>query len=725
MPPTDPRLFALRDALAGQVLRGTGGVVYHLRERIGEGGQGWVFRASWAEPDGVMVIVKVLRPDAVTPETLARFQREAEVLRMLGQKEQPNPHIVRFFDHAVAQVTPPGASEPLNLPFTVLEYVHGPTLEQVLAQSKGGLPADRARRILRQVVLALEHVHAQKVVHRDLKPSNILLAADAGSEVAKVTDFGLVKLVEVNLQKTTALAGASLGYAPPEQYEQGNTRVSPRTDVFSLTAILFEMLTGRPAFPYRPGENPLLIVTRILNGPRPQLAAALEGVASEIATRQDVVERLDVQLLRGTSPDPADRHESVTELWNAVEPIFRVIGDSRRSYTPAPHSSGSGGGASGSMGIPLPRDTQPTAERLAAAGSSVSGGRASVHPPHASGGTQPTASSGGSGSSSSSGTTSARGGQRHSSHPPVESHSANPAAWRWRLKTRSVEQGAVTAAAFSAQGDAALGIGPKGLARWETNGWSSLPLPNGVDARLVRGIHWGHASGVVIYGERAFAARIDPKGNLESFSVPDREVTFLGAFRDDDGTSTLVGERPVRQALKTAPWPTMGIVAQVRDGKLTLLGDAPKCARLRAATRLRSGTLLACGDWGALVRLELGVAEHVGAVCAGHLTAIAACEDGGAVTVGAGGHALSISPRFDAQLEAVQTTRDLLSLTIGEDGAAWAGAAQSRLLRRSGGSWVRMSGEVGITAAVLAVWASAREVRAVCDDGAVIEGVLA
>src|SRR4029079_12534443 len=119
--------------------------------------------------------------------------------------------------------------------------------------------------------LALEDVHAQRVVHRDLKPSNILLAQEQGNEVAKVTDFGLVKLVDVNLQKTSALAGASLGYAPPEQYEQGNQRVSPRTDVFSLAAVVFEMLTTKPAFPFNDGENPLLIVTRILTGSRPSL----------------------------------------------------------------------------------------------------------------------------------------------------------------------------------------------------------------------------------------------------------------------------------------------------------------------------------------------------------------------------------------------------------------------------------------------------------------------
>lgn len=92
------------------------------------------------------------------------------------------------------------------------------------------------------------------------------------------------------------------------------------------------------------------------------------------------------------------------------------------------------------------------------------------------------------------------------------------------------------------------------------------------------------------------------------------------------------------------------------------------------------------------------------------------------MTVGGGGHALYISPRLEAQLEAVQTTRDLCALTIGSDGAAWAGAAQARLLRRETDAWVRMSGDVGITPRVVAIWASAPLVRAVCDDGALLEG---
>jgi serine/threonine-protein kinase len=690
----DPRLTALRDALAGQVIHGLA-TSYHLRERIGEGGQGWVFKANWDEPGGLVVIVKVLRPDAVNAEALARFKREAEVLRLLSQG-RPNPHIVRFFDHAVAHVASPLGGELVSLPFTVLEYVNGPTLENVLKGVRGhGLPVERVRRLVRQVVLALDVVHTHKVVHRDLKPSNILLANEAGTEIAKVTDFGLVKVVDVNLHRTTSLAGASLGYAPPEQYEQGNQRVSPRTDVFSLAAITFEMLSGRVAFPYREGENPLLIVTRILNGQRPSLARSLEGLAPELAARMELVTALDVELGRALAADPGDRHASVQEYWQAIEPLLRAVNEKRSSQTPYPAamayaateiaSPGSGAERPASSPLNARRPSSPMVSTPRLSGAPVSRYRSS------------------------------------------DAAAANPAAWTWSVASPSVQTGSVRSAVFTQDGETLLAAGPGGLARFEKGSWTTRPTPSGLEPQRVRGVGLLPGGELLVFGAGGLAARVAASGKHDHWAVPDREITFLGACMEDSGVTTLVGERPARTPASAPggkPAPTIGAIAQFVGERLNLVSDAASCVRLRGATRLLGGTYLACGDWGVLVRLELGVAEHMGPVCGGHLSAIEALDDGGAVTVGVGGHALYVNPRLDAHLEAVQTTRDLSALTIAEDGAAWAGAAQARVLRRTSGAWVRMSGDVGITPGVIAIWAAARIVRVACDDGSVLEGRL-
>ncbi len=693
---TDPRLVPLRDSLAGRVLRGAGNVSYYLRECIGEGGQGWVFRANWDDPSGHVVIVKVLRPDMVGSETLLRFQREAEVLRRLSTQGRPNPYIVRFFDHAIAQVPSPYGPEPLTLPFTVLEYVDGTTLEKVLVDQKGrGLPAERVRRLLRQICQALDLVHAQKVVHRDLKPSNILLATEAGIEIAKVTDFGLVKLVDVNLQRTAALAGASLGYAPPEQYEQGNQRVSPRTDVFSLAAVVFEMLAGKPAFPFNEGENPLLIVTRILNGARPSLMKTRNTLAPELETQTALIEALDRELTRALSADLAARHESTMELWNALEPPLRAAAEDK-SAPQAPRSQ-----------VSPYEATHRASENAIPAQPGGSGVRVrSVGGPAA---LAPTESM--------------------TARVP-EAQAANPAAWTWTTLTTPLGGGSIRGVEFAPGGDIAIAIGGSGLMRWERGAWIPVALPAHVPRGALRGVRWMRDGGVLLFGESGLVARHVLGGATTIWRVPDPEITFLGALTETNGTTTLVGERPYRGGTpRSIQGNTAGVMAQFSGDRVTVVGDAMNCTRLRAVTRLTSNQLVACGDWGAIVRMEMGVVEHVGSICNGHLLAIEPVSGGGGIVIGMGGHALSLSAKLEAQLEAVQTTRDLLSLTTTEDGQAWAGSAHARLLRRSnvggGHSWVRMSGDIGVTSSFVAVAATARTIRGVGDDGAVVEGRIA
>jgi eukaryotic-like serine/threonine-protein kinase len=691
MQPLDRRLSALRDSLVGRILRGSAGTSYYLRERISEGGQGWVFKANWDEPGGIVVIVKVLRPDAVQSDALSRFQREADVLRMLSTQPRPNPYIVRFFDHAVTEVAMPEGG-PVSLPFTVLEYVPGSTLEAVLLQNRGrGLAVERVRRLGRQAVQALELVHSQNVVHRDLKPSNILLAVEGGAEVSKITDFGIVKRRDIHLNRTMTLAGASLGYAPPEQYEQGNDRVSPKTDLFSLAAILWEMLAGQMAFPFTARENALLIVTRILNGPRPSLARVRSQLAPELAARPELIRALDEHFARALAADPADRDPSVSAFWSRIEPALREASPAG-SEAPAsmlPFASTAASPARQSVPDAAP-GTRKSPDPMPTRGS-VPQVRVNPVVPLATPAAQPAPR----------GRAPDGGVQR--------------AAWVWRVISRSIQDKLIAAAVFSVGGDSVFGAGPRGLLRWGKGAWVPFTA-QGIDAQDVQGARILGEGELLLFGRRSLAARISERGAAEIWNVPWRDVLFHAAY-EHRGTVTLVGERPARVGSQASA----AAAVQLTRGSVSFAVDAPAVPRLNGVTRLASGVMLAVGDAGTLARLDRGQVELLGSVCQGHLTAIEALSEGGALTVGGGGHALYISPQLEAHLEAVQTTRDFSALTV-TGSVAWAGAAQARLLRREETSWVRMSGELGISPRIVSIWVKEPVVRAVCDDGCILEG---
>src|SRR4029077_1091037 len=156
------------------------------------------------------------------------------------------------------------------------------------------------------------------------------------------------------------------------------------------------------------------------------------------------------------------------------------------------------------------------------------------------------------------------------------------------------------AALFDPAGETAVAISDGGLSLWQGSSWTRVPRASIGDPSAIRGLAWLRPGELVVFGERAFAARLVPGAALENWPVPDRDVTFLGAHVDAPGmTVTLVGERPARRALRGGTHSTtMGAIAQFARGKLALLADAPACARLRGVTRLKAGEIVACGDWG-------------------------------------------------------------------------------------------------------------------------------
>ncbi len=232
-----PRIIAGQMALAAGARLG----VYEVRDQIGAGGMGEVYRAHDTKLNR-SVALKIL-PDAFAsnPDRLARFKREAQVLASLS-----HPNIGSIF----------GFEDTQSVHALVLELVDGPTLADRLAQ--GALTLDDALPIAKQIADALEAAHAQGIVHRDLKPANIKIRPDG---TVKVLDFGLAKAVagdqpNANVTQSPTITspaqtqlGVILGTAAYMSPEQARGKAADkRSDIWAFGVVLYEMLTGKRAF---------------------------------------------------------------------------------------------------------------------------------------------------------------------------------------------------------------------------------------------------------------------------------------------------------------------------------------------------------------------------------------------------------------------------------------------------------------------------------------------
>jgi serine/threonine-protein kinase len=207
---------------------------YRIDRLIGRGGMGAVFQATNLAI-GKRVALKFLDHEAArNREATQRFQREAEAAGMAE-----SAHIVQIFD---------SGSTDAGLPFLVMELLTGEDLRARLRR-EGRLNVSAALRITRQVLRALMRAHAAGIVHRDLKPDNVFLCArDDDPSFVKIVDFGISKVARARGADTLTRRGTVLGtafYMSPEQ-AQSFADIDGRTDLFSVGAILFEMLAGGP-----------------------------------------------------------------------------------------------------------------------------------------------------------------------------------------------------------------------------------------------------------------------------------------------------------------------------------------------------------------------------------------------------------------------------------------------------------------------------------------------
>ena len=263
---------------------------YEILRRIDRGGTGEVWKAR-ETATGEVVAVKIFDEGwGRDPQRSGRFGREAALIAELD-----HPNIVKVRGHGIHK----------RRPFIVMEFVQGVALDRILL--RGPLPERTALSLCRRIAEAIEFLHSRNIIHRDLKPSNIMVRK--GGRVV-LLDFGFMKSFAED--EVLREAGKTLGtpaYMAPEMVEGDLHRTDERTDVFSLGAILYEMLAGVRAFPASETEGVLRQVLRMRPTPvreiRPEVSRDSEQVCH-----------------KSLAKDPADRYPTAKQMANALGRIL-------------------------------------------------------------------------------------------------------------------------------------------------------------------------------------------------------------------------------------------------------------------------------------------------------------------------------------------------------------------------------------------------------------------
>ena len=269
---------------------------YELEEVVGQGGMSTVYKAH----DSLLeryVALKVLHQQYNEDEDFVeRFKREA---RSVAQLQHPN--IVTVIDRG----------EEDGRQYIVFEFIDGENLKELA--SHGPLDPHDAIRLTLQVARALAFAHERGVVHRDVKPQNVLLNDDGQ---AKVTDFGIARSLDVHGVTQTGTVLGTSDYIAPEQAR--GQKVDPKTDIYSLGAVLYELLAGD--VPYK-GDNFVAVAMRHVNEPPP----------SVLDRRPDCPVRLDLAIQRAMAKDPEQRFASMDEFIAELEACLAELDDRSES----------------------------------------------------------------------------------------------------------------------------------------------------------------------------------------------------------------------------------------------------------------------------------------------------------------------------------------------------------------------------------------------------------
>jgi serine/threonine-protein kinase len=285
---------------------------YEIVGFLGRGAMGEVYEVKHARLAG-RYAAKLLSMDlADNAQAFSRFKREAMIASGLS-----HPNIVHVIDFRYLAD---------GRPFLVMEYLAGVDLGRVLAA--GPLPYDRTLRLLRQIVSALSALHTHHIIHRDLKPQNIFVLpgdSEGEPERIKLVDFGLAKRANPSLVVTfdRTLLGTPQ-YMAPEQALGNSDGLGPESDQFSLAAIVYEMLSGKPPFE---GEALSTVLYRIVHQPPPSLVKLVPKVPANMVAAID----------RALSKDATKRFPSVKTFLQTIEGEREVTAGPQRRRQQQPN----------------------------------------------------------------------------------------------------------------------------------------------------------------------------------------------------------------------------------------------------------------------------------------------------------------------------------------------------------------------------------------------------
>jgi tetratricopeptide (TPR) repeat protein len=262
---------------------------YQVKKFLGEGGKKKVYLAH----DTVLdrdVAFALIKTEKIDETTRARITREARAMGKLGD----HPNIVTVYDFG----------EHDGQPYIVLPVMAGGDVEGLIEKaSEHRLPLDKVIEIAKAVCKGLEFAHAKGIIHRDLKPGNIWLSADG---TAKIGDFGLAVAVDLSRLTQSGMMVGTVAYMPPEQAMGG--KVTTKADLYSLGAMLYEMVTGRPPFV---GDDSVAIIGQHINTPP----------VSPSWHRADLPPALETLIMQLLEKDPEKRPESAAVVLQALEAI--------------------------------------------------------------------------------------------------------------------------------------------------------------------------------------------------------------------------------------------------------------------------------------------------------------------------------------------------------------------------------------------------------------------